>query len=303
MSSGETTLDASVLRESPPAASGRSGLLVAVGLITIAGLGLFWWQFVQLWVLWTTDSLRSIGAFAVPAAIILAIRELRREDFASGGSWWGLGFIALAMAGAGVQYYGSPLLFLSRDAELHLLPTGLSLYLYASGVTVLFGGARAWRKAGFALFLLLFVNPVPAFFTSMVDLPLQRLGAEAARSFAALLGVPVSGAALKLMFFHDELGMFIAPGCNGLHGAVAMGVLALVIGHLRRMRMLPHLLFVAGAIALAYVFNLLRLCALVLYYCLAHLFPVLGGCAVAADYMIGGTLFVLAAGFLFGVGR
>ena len=60
---------------------------------------------------------------------------------------------------------------------------------------------------------------------------------------------------------------------------------------------------VAGGVALAYVFNLLRLCLLVLYYCLAHLLPILGGYAVGADYVIGGTLFVLAAAFLFGVSQ
>ena len=113
----------------------------------------------------------------------------------------------------------------------------------------------------------------------------------------------MSGATLKLMFFHDQLGMFIAPSCNGLQGAVAMGGLALVIGHLRAMGFLPHTLMVAGAVALAYIFNLLRLCLLVLYYCVAHSLPVLSGYAVGADYVIGGTLFVLAAAFLLRVSR
>jgi exosortase J len=270
--------------------------------LAVAGLGLFWWQFVQLWSIWTTDSLRSIGMLVIPASLVLVIRTVGRDDFAAGGSWWGLALVAAAVAGANLQYYGPPALMWGRS-QLSLLPIGLVFYLYASGVTVLFGGVRAWRKAGFALFLLLFVNPVPSFCTRLIDLPLQHLGAQAARSFAALLGVPVSGAALKLMFFHDGLGMIIAPGCNGLQGAVAMGGLALVIGHLRGMRILPHLLIVTGAVALAYIFNLLRLCVLVLYYCLAHLLPVLGEYAVGADYVIGGTLFVLAAAFLFGVSR
>jgi exosortase J len=273
------------------------------GILAVAGLGLFWGQFAQLWSIWTVDSLRSIGALVMPASLALLIRGLSAEDFAAGGSWWGLALIAAAGAGADLEDYGQVALVLGRSDGFHLPPVGLLLYLYASGVVVLFGGAGAWRKAGFALFLLLFVNPVPPFFTNLIDLPLQHLGAQAARSFAKLLGVPVSGAALKLMFFHDGLGMFIAPGCNGLQGAVAMGGLALVIGHLRGMRMLPHLLIVAGAVALAYIFNLLRLCLLVLYYCLAHLWPALGGYAVGADYVIGGMLFTLAAAFLFGVSR
>lgn len=60
-----------------------------------------------------------------------------------------------------------------------------------------------------------------------------------------------------------------------------------------------HALFVAIAIGLAYLFNPLRLCSLVLYHCAADRFPMLGTHAVGADYAIGGTLFTLAAAFLF----
>jgi exosortase J len=277
--------------------------LITASTLALAGLGLFWWQFAHLWFIWTTDSLRSVGVLAIPTSMALFIRTVGRDDFAAGGSWWGLALVALAVAGGNLQPYGWIALAWSRGGGFFVLPVGLAFYLYGSGLTILLGGARAWHRAGFALLLLLFVNPVPSFFTNLIDLPLQHLGAQTARSFASLMGVPVSGAALKVMFFHDELGMFIAPGCNGLQGAVAMGGLALVIGHLRGMRILPHLFFVIGAVALAYVFNLLRLCLLVLFYCLAHLLPVIGGYAVGADYLIGATLFVVAAVFLFGVSR
>jgi exosortase J len=268
-------------------------------VVAAAGLGLLWWQFTMLWWIWTTDSLRSIGALVIPVSIVLGVRALSRQDLTRGGSWWGLLPISVALAGANLQYYGSPALILRMGGALSLLPIGVLLYLYAGGVILLLGGVAAWRKASFALFLLLFVNPVPTFFTNLVDLPLQRLGAQTARAFAALLGVTVSGATLNLMFFHDTLGMFVAPACNGLQGATAMGLLALVIGHLRGLRLLPHVVFVAGAVLLAYLFNLLRLCALVLYYCLAHQFPVLGDYGVGADYAIGACLFALAAVFLF----
>lgn len=298
-SGGNTALKVDAPRASPQAAEQLVWPSIAAALLASAGLGLFWWQFATLWSMWTTDSLRSIGAAVIPASLVLGLRELGREDFASGGSWCGFVLVGLAVAGSNLQYYGSPALSFGPGLGLNLLPTGLVLYLYASGALVMFGGLRVWRKAGFALFLLLFVNPVPSFFTNLVDLPLQRFGAQAARSFASLVGVPLSGAALNLMFFHDELGMFIAPACNGLQGAAAMGLLALVIGHLRRLRILPHLLFVAGAVALAYLFNLLRLCLLVLYYCLAHLFPALGAYAAVSDYAVGAILFALAAALLF----
>jgi exosortase J len=299
---GGTALKADAPRASSHGANTLDRLLVGAALLAFTGLGLFWWQFLQLWSIWTTDSLRSIGALVIPTSLALALHALRRDDFKAGGSWWGLVPLAAALAGANLQYYGWPFLVWGHIA-FDLLPVGLVLYLYASGVMTLLGGMAARRKAGFALFLLLFVNPVPNFFRSLVDLRLQHLGAQAARSFATLLGVPLSGANLDLMFFHGDLGMFIAPSCNGLQGAVAMCGLALVIGHLREMRIPRHALFVAVAVALAYLFNLIRLCLLVLYYCLAHRFPVLGGYAVGADYVIGATLFVIAAAFLFGTAR
>jgi exosortase J len=299
-SAGGTTLKADTPRTSPHSAPNRDRFLV--GAAILAGLSLFWWQFLHLWSIWTTDNLRSIGALVIPVSLALALHALRRDDFEAGGSWWGLVPLATALAGANLQYYGPPVL-LVRGYAFDLLPFGVVLYLYASGMMIVLGSITAWRRASFALFLLLFVNPVPSFFNGLLDLPLQHLGAQAARSFATLLGVPLSGVNLDLMFFHGDLGMFIAPSCNGLHGAVAMGGLALVIGHLRGMRILRHVMFVAVALGLAYLLNLLRLCVLVLYYCLAHSFPALGGYAVGADYVIGATLFVSAAAFLFGAAR
>ncbi len=295
----------SLREDAPGIRNGRSALL-GVAVLAIAGMALFWWQFYSLFYLWTSDSLRSIGILVIPAAAFLAARKLCREDLSLGGSWWGMALVALAFAGAVLGDYGGLHLVWGPRLALNLAAPGVLFFLYASGVVILLGGTRAWRKAWFPLSLLLLVNPVPGAFSTLVDLPLQHLGAEAARSFAALLGVPVQGAALNLMFYHGVLGMFIAPACNGLHGAVAMGMVALVVGHLRGLRLTRHALFVTAAVLLAYLFNFLRLCALVLYYALAHRFPLLGGYAVGADYLIGGTLFLLAAAFLFwprGLGR
>lgn len=271
----------------------------AIGVAAIAGVGLFWWQFARLWQLWTTDPLRSVGMLVIPVSVILAARALRSEDFANGGSWWGLLPVVLAFVAASLQAGGRFVFRLGYFGGPNLVSTGIVFCLYASGVVLLLGGRRACRKAAFPLFLLLFVNPVPGFFSNLVDLPMQHFGANVARSFATLLHVPLSGSRLDLMFYNGKLGMFIAPGCNGLQGAVAMGGLALVIGHLRRLRFWWHALFVVIAVGLAYLFNLLRLCSLVLYYCAADRFPALGAHAVGADYAIGGTLFMLAAAFLF----
>jgi exosortase J len=175
--------------------------------------------------------------------------------------------------------------------------TGLLLWTYVSGAVLLFGGAKAWRSAIFPLALLLFVNPLPQFFPAVLDLHLQYMAAHIARGFAHALGVPVSGAKLALMFT-PRFGMFIAPACNGLRGAVAMGFIALVLGYICELGAAQHIAYVIGAVILGYALNLARLCGLVLFYWLAIRVPSLRGHALGADYFIGGLLFFLAATFI-----
>jgi exosortase J len=114
------------------------------------------------------------------------------------------------------------------------------------------------------------------------------------------LGQPLSPDKLRLMFTPD-FGMFIAPGCNGIRGAVTMGLIALVAGYLYRFRWTAHALVVLGAILLGYVFNFVRLCVLVLFYLVALHFPWLQDRAENADYLIGAVLFFVAVYLLYAV--
>ncbi len=93
--------------------------------------------------------------------------------------------------------------------------------------------------------------------------------------------------------------MFIAPGCNGIRGAVTMGLIALIAGYVCRFRFWTHVSVVIGAVLLGYVFNLARLCLLVLYYLVALHFPWLQNKATLGDYIIGACLFFLAGCILF----
>src|ERR1039458_6785708 len=95
--------------------------------------------------------------------------------------------------------------------------------------------------------------------------------------------------------------MFIAPGCNGIRGSITMGFIALIAGYVYRFRWYANALVVLGAILLAYVFNLARLCMLVLYYIVALHFPSLQDKAENADYVIGAALFLVATLLLFTV--
>lgn len=287
--SAQTPDEISVLESQPRTPSVRPllpGLIIGFsGLLLLAG--------VLLWPIWTHDALRSIGMYFPVVSVILILRVWRRLGWERRGTWWGLLplLYAVIMGRAGGNAVQA--LAYTTTSELSLLPLGLTVFAYGSGVVLLLGGWRVWRKALFPLVLLLLVNPVPAPFAK-IDLPLQYFCARTAHAFALAIGVHPDTTQLRLMFAPD-FGMFIAPGCNGIRGAVTMAYLALVLGYIYRFSLRVHVLAVAGGIALGYVFNLIRLCVLVLFYRVALWFPSLQPHGEGADYIIGGALFLSAA--------
>ena len=255
------------------------------GLLLLAG--------VLLWPIWMNDALRSIGMYFPVVSVILILRVWRQLGWERRGTWWGLLplLYAVLMGRAGGNAVQA--MAFTPTSAISLLPLGLTVFAYGSGVVLLLGGWRVWRKALFPLVLLLLVNPVPAAFAK-IDLPLQYFCARTAHAFALAIGVHPDASQLRLMFAPD-FGMFIAPGCNGIRGAVTMAYLALILGYVYRFSLRMHVLSVAAAVALGYVFNLIRLCVLVLFYWVALRFPSLQAHGEGADYMIGGLLFLSAA--------
>jgi exosortase J len=94
--------------------------------------------------------------------------------------------------------------------------------------------------------------------------------------------------------FSPDFGMFIAPGCDGIRGAVTLGYLALILGYVKRASLRRWAAYVIGGVLLGYIFNFIRLCFLVIYYRIALGHPALEGVAKQADYAIGSCLFLLA---------
>lgn len=249
---------------------------------------------VSLWDIWTNDPLRSIGILIVAAGIVLTLRVWRHLGWELRGSWWGLFPLAFAFLIGGLQTKLSWFLVLGT-VHFNFIPPKLALYCLGSGLVILFAGWRLWRKAWFPLLLFFFSQPVPLVSSRSLDLPLQILSAHVARAFAVRIGfAPTDPELLRLMFTPD-FGMFIAPGCDGMRGAVAMGYAALIVGYLKRVSIRRWAAYVAGAVFLGYFFNLVRLCALVLYYRIAVGHPWLENVAKEADYAIGGALILFAA--------
>jgi exosortase J len=265
-----------------------------IALLSVAGFIGESPQLAKLWEIWTTDPLRSIGMLILPASIFLILRVWRRSGWEHEGTWWGLALVALAYA---------PLIYSERlvlfwtagNIRINFLPSVLPIYLYASGVVLLFGGMRVWRRAWFPLALLLFLQPVPDVVVQYLDIPMQGFAARVARSFADLLGFSPSNGELLRLMFTPSFGMFIAPGCDGMRGAITLGYGALIAGYVKGVSALRWTGYVIGGVLLGHIFNLFRLCALVLYYRIAVGHPALEGWARQADYAIGAMLFLVAA--------
>jgi exosortase J len=254
----------------------------------------------SVWRIWVSDPLRSIGLFVPIAAVVLILREWRRLGWESYPSWWGLPPLALSIIALEIRPLVVTLqatrwayLSLRGGASIDLLPDGVVITLYAAAFLLMLGGKRVFMRALPAVLLLLLVNPVPNVF-SLLDLPLQHYSADLARHFAILIGARPDGAQLQLMFTPD-FGMFIAPGCDGIRGAVTMAYLALFASFWRELSIPLRLLAGFSGLVLGYLFNFVRLCLLVIYYKIGESIPSIQPHGAMVDYVIGGTLFFLAS--------
>jgi exosortase J len=291
-SSDSKTLQSATLLPSSVAA--LACLAAAAGLLTIFS------SVRMLWLIWRTDDLKSMGMVVPFVCAALILREWRRLGWETEGSWWG--FSALAVSAA-LMFLRDQTLFIvtiNKDWLLQIPPLPLVAVVYAAGMVLLFGGTRLLRAAWFPVLLMWAVIPVPQTFSRFIDLPLQHAAASVARAFAHALGQQLTQDKLRLMFT-PEFGMFIAPGCNGIRGAITLGLAAIVVAWLYRFRWFVFAPVVAGAVLLGYLFNFLRLCLLVIYYKIALPHPWLQNHARKADLVIGGCLFVLALVIFFAV--
>jgi exosortase J len=271
-------------------------LWLCIGVLAAVGCFGIYRELTVLWITWTTDPLRSIGILIPPASIVLTLRVWRQYGWQLRGSWWGLLVIGGSFVSSLMRDKTVLLGFFGR-AEVNMIPVSLPVYLYVSGVVLFFAGVSVWRKAWFPLGLLMLSQPVPQLANGLIDIPLQNVAARVARAFATSIHFAPTTPQLRLMFSPD-FGMFIAPGCDGIRGAVTMGYVVLIFGYLKRLSWRRWIAYVAGAALLGYIFNFIRLCVLVVYYRIALGHPALENFAKQADYAIGSCLFLIAV-FLF----
>jgi exosortase J len=302
MSTLPAAAEVSPLRSLGGAGLGMPRAAWLTAILAVLGLSTIWSTMNALWTLWMMDALKSIGMLVPLVSFVLILRVWRSLGWEMEGSWWGLIVLVVTTVVVHVRDQSILVFVFSPKWSVYVPPHSRVFFAYGAGVVLLFGGTRLFRASLFPLVLLWFVNPIPHIFNVLVDLPLQRVSAHVARAFAIALGQPLSPDQLRLMFT-PEFGMFIAPGCNGIRGAVTMGFIALIAGYVYRFRWYAHVAVVAAAVLLGYVFNFARLCILVLYYLVALHFPWLQKRAEMGDYIIGACLFLLGTFLLFYIVR
>ena len=249
---------------------------------------------------WRSDDLKSMGLLVPFISFALILRAWRSIGWRMEGNWWGLALLATLASILFVRDQSLVVVTLGKNWLMQLPPLPLVAVLYALGLVLLIGGRTLLRAAWFPVLFMAAVIPVPQFFSHRVDLPLQHASATVARGFAHLLGQKLTPDNLRLMFTPD-FGMFIAPGCNGIRGAVTLGMAALVIAYMYRFRWYLIAPIVAAAVLLGYLFNFVRLCLLVVYYQIALPYPWLQERARGADLILGGCLFAMALWGFFAV--
>lgn len=273
-------------------------LLTLAALVWAASALLLWPSAITLAGMWATDDLKSMGAFIPLVCFGLILRAWRGVGWTTAGTWYGVLLLTLWAAFVFVRDQTLFVVTVNKGWLLQIPPLPLVAVVFALGFVLTAGGRTLLRAAWFPVLLMWMVIPVPQTFSRKIDLPLQHMSAMVARSFAHQLGAPLTQDRLRLMFT-PSFGMFIAPGCNGIRGAITLGLAALIVGYLYRFRWVVYLPVVAGAVLLGYVFNLLRLCLLVIYYKIALPYPWLQQRAEMGDYLIGGALFLLALAIFF----
>jgi exosortase J len=268
-------------------------VLAVMGSVSLTPL---WIHMAQMWL---SDPLRVIGAAFPLITLVGVLAAWRRLGWSDDGSLWGLVPIAWAIGFSRLvnvtPYYTVWQPMYWREAH-----AGSALFLYGAGAVLLFGGWRLLRGAFLPLCLLLCINPVPRSFNQHLDMPLQQLSAATARAFAHGIGLHPTGEQLRMMF-SPNFGMMIVPGCNGIRGSVTLAYLALIYGYTHRLRPSRLAMVSLGSLFAGYLFNLLRLCVLVVYYRIGLWVPSIQSYGAGVDYVIGCSIFLVATvglGFL-----
>lgn len=168
---------------------------------------------------WLTDDDVSHGPF-VPAVAAYILWQ-RRQEFSEvewKPNYWGLAIVAWGIF---------QLLLGSLGVELFLQRT--SIIITITGMVLTLGGTQVLKLAGFPIFLLVFMVPLPKVIYGQITLPLQLFASRCAETALSLLGIPVlrEGNIIEL----PSGPLNVVEACSGIRSLMALSFLGLVFGY------------------------------------------------------------------------
>ena len=200
----------------------------------------YWPVLVKMVRQWSEDE--DMGhAFFVPLVAGYIAWQRREELFGSPAQPCWLG--ALLLACAAVQCFIGAL-----GAELFLQRS--SIVISVVGAVLLAGGFRIAKMLALALFMLLFMIPLPSIIYGQITFPLQLLASRVAEASLGLLGIPVLREGNVLELANQKLS--VVEACSGIRSLLSLSFLALVYAYFfdRRAWMRPVLLVATIPIAI-----------------------------------------------------
>ena len=219
---------------------------VAIGLLIVSFLALYWRVLHKLVVDWAYDGNYSHGFFIVPLAAFFAWE--RRQALAATpirSSWVGF-FVMVASIGVLLAGLLGAELFLSRISIIGLLVGGILFVL----------GWGYLRRLAFPLAFLLLMIPIPAIIFNQIAFPLQLVASQTGEVALRALQIPVLREGNVMILANTSLE--VAEACSGIRSLISLLTLGIVYGYFVDARISIRLLIAAATIPVAIVTNALR---------------------------------------------
>lgn len=183
---------------------------------------------VREYLYWTFKSPYYTHAVLIPVVSAVLIFRQRKAIFADSGYAVPAGLI-LALGGA-MSFAGATMVSSVWIKQDVYALTAFATVLVVIGAFIMFFGTMAFLQARFALYLLLFMIPLPSVIERSVIGVLQQGSAEFAGLLFSVTGSPVlrEGVSFQL----PGVSIEVAPECSGIRSSLALLITAVLAGHM-----------------------------------------------------------------------
>ena len=162
------------------------------------------------------------------------------------GSWGG---VALVLAGV--------LMWIVAELSTIYVIAQYAFLVVLNGLVLSLAGRQVFRRLWMPLLILLFIIPLPAFFSNGLSLQLQLLSSQLGVAVIRLAGISVylDGNVIDLGTYKLQ----VAEACNGLRYLYPLMTLAFIISYLFRAPVWKRLLLFLSSVPVAVLMNSLRI--------------------------------------------